>query len=131
MGLTFWIPALRIRVEEYRRVIVFDVNNEVSADRESEDVHIAAHSIALSQWFGKPYGADSFFIGGHFEVVGKSATPIRRVLLACSLMEKGLSPRSLGYYLLRPGGIKFLLNRREEMLVTLSQRRLRVGNRVS
>ncbi|HKG59553.1 MAG TPA: hypothetical protein VKB05_07230 [Pyrinomonadaceae bacterium] len=68
LGLTFWIPALRIRVEEHRRVIVFDVNNQVYAeeDRETEDVHIAAHSSALSQWFGKPYGADNFFIGGHF-----------------------------------------------------------------
>ena len=133
LGLTFWIPELRIRVEEYQRVILFDVNNQVYAEDndQTKDVHIQAHSSALSQWFGKPYGADSFFIGGHFEVVSKSITPIRRVLLACSLMEKRLSPRSLAHYLLRPGGIKFLLNRREEILVTLSQGRLRVGNRVS
>lgn len=132
-GLTFWIPELRIRVEEYQRVIRFDVNNQVFAedDREIEDAHIQAHSSALSQWFRKPYGADSFFIGGHFEVVSRSTKPIKRVLLACSLMEKRLSPRSLAYYLLRPSGIKFLLNRREEIVVTLSQGRLRVGNRVS
>ncbi len=133
LGLTFWIPELRIRVEEYRRVIRFDVNNQVFAEvhREIEDAHIEAHSSALSQWFMKPYGADSFFIGGHFAVLSKSTTPIKRVLLACSLMEKRLSPRSLAQYLLRPGGIKFLLNRREEIVVTLSQRRLRVGDRVS
>ncbi len=133
LGLTFWIPELRIRVEEYRRVIRFDVNNQLFAEdhREIEDAHIEAHSSALQQWFTKPYGADSFFIGGHFAVLSKSTTPIKRVLLACSLMEKRLSPRSLAHYLLRPGGIKFLLNRREEILVTLSQRRLRVGDRVS
>jgi hypothetical protein len=132
-GLTFWIPELRIRVEEYRRVIRFDVNEQVFAEdhREIEDAHIESHSSALSQWFTKPYGADSFFIGGHFAVLSNSTTPIRRVLLACSLMEKRLSPRSLGHYLLRPGGIKFLLNRREEIVVTLSQGRLRVGDRVS
>jgi L-ascorbate metabolism protein UlaG (beta-lactamase superfamily) len=133
LGLTFWIPELRIRVEEYRRVIRFDVNNQVFAedDREIDDAHIETHSSALSQWFTKPYGADSFFIGGHFALLSKSTTPIKRVLLACSLMEKRLSPRNLGYYMLRPGGIKFLLNRREEIVVTLSQRRLRVGDRVS
>lgn len=133
LGLTFWIPELRIRVEEYRRVIRFDVNNRVfiEDDREIEDAHIEAHSSALSQWFSKPYGADSFFIGGHFAVLSKSTTPIRRVLLACSLMEKRLSPRSLANYALRPGGLKFLLNRREEILVTLCQGRLRVGDRVS
>ena len=133
LGLTFWIPELRIRVEEYGRVIRFDVNNQVFAEdhREIEDAHIEAHSSALRQWFMKPYGADSFFIGGHFAVVSKSTTPIKRVLLACSLMEKRLSPRSLAHYLLRPGGIKFLLNRREEIVVTLSQRRFRVGDRVS
>lgn len=133
LGLTFWIPELRIRVEEYRRVIRFDVNNQVFAEdhREIEDAHIEAHSSALRQWFTKPYGADSFFIGGHFAVLSNSTTPIKRVLLACSLMEKRLSPRSLAQYLLRPGGIKFLLNRREEIVVTLSQRRLRVGDRVS
>jgi hypothetical protein len=133
LALTFWIPPLRIRVEDYQRILLFDVNNHVYAEDklENEDVHIEAHSSALSQWFGKPYGADSFFIGGHFEVVSKSITPIRRVLLACSLMEKRLSPRSLANYLLRPAGIKFLLNRREEILVTLGQGRLRVGNRVS
>ena len=133
LGLTFWIPELRIRVEDYRRVIRFDVNNQVFAEdpREIEDAHIEAHSSALRQWFMKPYGADSFFIGGHFAVLSKSTTPIKRVLLACSLMEKRLSPRSLAHYLLRPGGIKFLLNRREEIVVTLSQGRLRVGDRVS
>ena len=133
LGLTFWIPELRIRVEEYQRVIRFDVNNQVYVEDngETEDAHIQAHSSALYQWFMKPFGSDSFFIGGHFEVVSKSVKPIRRVLLACSLMEKRLSPRMLANYMLRPGGIKFLLNRREEILVTLSQGRLRVGNRVS
>ena len=133
LGLTFWIPELRIKVEDHRRVIRFDVNNQVFAedDRQIEDAHLEAHSSALHQWFMKPYGADSFFIGGHFAVLSKSTTPIKRVLLACSLMEKRLSPRSLAHYLLRPGGIKFLLNRREEIVVTLSQRRLRVGDRVS
>jgi hypothetical protein len=132
-GLTFWIPKLLIRVEEYRRVIRFDVNEQVFAedDREIEDAHIEAHSSALSQWFTKPYGADSFFIGGHFAVLSNSTTPIKRVLLACSLMEKRLSPRSLWHYLLSPGGIKFLLNRREEIVITLSRGRLRVGDRVS
>jgi L-ascorbate metabolism protein UlaG (beta-lactamase superfamily) len=133
LGLTFWIPALRIRVEEYQRVIIFDVNNQVYAEdkRETRDAHIQAHSSALIQWFRKPYGADSFFIGGHFEVVAETVKPIRRVLLACSLMEKRLGPRSLAHYMLRPSGIKFMLNRREEILITLSQGRLRVGNRVS
>jgi L-ascorbate metabolism protein UlaG (beta-lactamase superfamily) len=130
-GLTFWIPELLIRVEECRRVIRFDVNEQIFAEADREDAHIDAHSSALNQWFTKPYGADSFFIGGHFAVLSNSATPIKRVLLACSLMEKRLSPRSLGNYLLRPGGIKFLLNRREEIVVTLSQGRLRVGDRVS
>ena len=129
LGLTFWIPELRIRVEDHQRVIRFG-NKQVYAE-DSGDAHIQAHSSALFQWFSKPFGADSFFIGGHFEVVGKSITPIKRVLLACSLMEKRLSPRMLAHYVLRPGGIKFLLNRREEILVTLSQGRLRVGNRVS
>jgi hypothetical protein len=131
--LTFWIPTLRIRVEEYQRVILFDVNQQIFAEQkgETDDAHIQAHSSALFQWFRKPFGADSFFIGGHFEVVSKSTKPIKRVLLACSLMEKRLSPRTLAQYMLRTGGIKFLLNRREEILVTLSQGRLRVGDRVS
>lgn len=133
LGLTFWIQPLRISVEEYGRVILLDVNNQVYAEgaHETEDAHIEAHSSALSQWFTKPYGADSFFIGGHFAVLSKSITPITRVMLACSLMEKRLSPPSLAHYALLPGGIKFLLNRREEILVTLSQGRLRVGDRVS
>ena len=133
LGLTSWIPGLRIRVEEYQRIIIFDVHNQVYAEdtSDTESAHIQAHSSALMQWFGKPYGADSFFIGGHFEIVTETIKPIRRVLLACSLMEKRLSPRNLANYVIRPGGIKFLLNRREEILITLSQGRLRVGNRVS
>jgi hypothetical protein len=133
LGLTFWIPELRIRVEEYGRVIRFDVHNQIYTEenREIESAHIEAHSSALSQWFRKPYGADSFFIGGHFTVLSKSIMPIKRVLLACSLMEKRLSPRSLARYAVRPEGVKFLLNRREEILVTVSQGRLRVGDRVS
>jgi hypothetical protein len=133
LGLTFWIPELRIRLEESQRVLVFDVHNRVCEEDKSETkhAHIKAHSSALMQWFSKPYGADSFFIGGHFEVVTKTTKPIRRILLACSLMEKRLSPRSLAHYMSNLSGIRFLLNRREEILVTLGQGRLRVGNRVS
>jgi len=131
LGLTFWIPELRIRVEENGRVIRFDVNNQVFAEgRDVEDAHMEAHSSALHQWFTKPYGSDGFFIGGHFAVLSNSTTSIKRVLLACSLMEKRLSPRSLRHYALRPDGVKFLFNRREEIVVTLSQGRLRVGDRV-
>jgi hypothetical protein len=132
-GLTFWLPELHIRVEEYQRIIIFDVHNRVYAEDTSDtaSAHIQAHSSALTQWFSKSYGADSFFIGGHFEIVTEIMKPIKRVLLACSLMEKRLSPQSLAHFMIRPGGIKFLLNRREEILITLSQRRLRVGNRVS
>ena len=133
LGLTFWIPELRIRVEEYQRVILFDVHKQVYTEENSdiEDAHIEAHSSALNQWFRKPYGSDSFFIGGHFAVLSESLTPIKRVLLACSLMEKRLSPRSLAHCAVRPGGVKFLFNRREEILVTVTQGRLRVGDRVS
>lgn len=131
LGLTFWIPELRIAVEDHERVFIFDVNKQVYAEAQTgNEAHIRAHSSALFQWFNKPYGADSFFIGGHFEVSSETTKPIKRVLLACSLMEKRLSPRNLTHYALRPSGIKFLLNRREEILITLGQRRLRVGNRV-
>jgi L-ascorbate metabolism protein UlaG (beta-lactamase superfamily) len=133
LGLTFWIPELRIRLEESQRVLVFDVHNRVCEEdkNETKHAHIKAHSSALMLWFSRPYGADSFFIGGHFEVVTKTTKPIRRILLACSLMEKRLSPRSLAHYMSNLSGIRFLLNRREEILVTLGQGRLRVGNRVS
>lgn len=133
LGLTFWIPELRIRVEEYGRVFRFDVHNQVYTEenRDIETAHIEAHSSALSHWFRNPYGSDSFFIGGHFAVLSNSTTPIKRVLLACSLMEKRLSPRSLVRYGVHPAGLTFLLNRREEILVTVSQGRLRVGDRVS
>jgi hypothetical protein len=132
LGLTFWIPELRIRVKESQRTIVFDVHNQVyREDRDDiQSAHLESHSSALMQWFSKPYGADSFFIGGHFSVVTQTVKPIKRILLACSLMEKRLSLQSLWDYVVPPSGVKFLWNRREEIVITLAQGRLRVGSRV-
>jgi hypothetical protein len=36
LGLTFWIPELRIRVEEYGRVIRFDVHNQIYTEENRE-----------------------------------------------------------------------------------------------
>jgi L-ascorbate metabolism protein UlaG (beta-lactamase superfamily) len=92
----------------------------------SQTPHVKAHSAALYNWWTKPYGTDSFFVGAHFTFVG-DPMPLRRWLLAGLLVDNKLHLRALLTMLFHAQGRRFLWNRREESLAILLRRRFVAG----
>lgn len=122
-----WLPPLRIRITDLDRTVRLDVRKGIAPVRDAEGpVHIAATSESLYRWLSAPYGTDTFWIGGHFEIVRQT----RRLgwhLLSSLLVENGLDPVSLAKALVTPAGRRFLHNRREEITAIVIGSRLGIG----
>lgn len=127
LGVTFWIPPLRIWVEDLERMLVFDVRRGISEQSEREGEVITASASSLAAWFRGPYGTDTFAVGADFAVTGTDATPLHRHLLAGVLLDNRLSGRDLVRLMSSPAGWRFLANRREELWAILRSGMLRAG----
>jgi len=123
-GIGWLLPSLHLQVA--------DLNVQASLTlrglrhTSSQTQHVKAHSAALYDWWTKPYGTDSFFVGGHFSFIG-DPKPFRRWLLAGLLLENKLHLRALLAMLFHAQGRRFLWNRREEILAILLRWRLLGG----
>jgi hypothetical protein len=122
--LARWIPSVTFHVEELDRVFHIDVVNGIS-ERQIKDtaIHASAHSEVLYDLLGKPYGTDAFMVGADWTLLASNPTPLRIFLLAGVLLENRLAPRDVLRILMSPGGWKFFINRREEILWVLLGRK--------
>ena len=78
--------------------------------------HIKAHSESLYNWFSKPYGTDSFVVGANFDIVNENRVPLKWKIVIGLLVDNKLDLRSIVSMIFRKKGLKFLWNRREEIL---------------
>jgi L-ascorbate metabolism protein UlaG (beta-lactamase superfamily) len=115
LGLTFWMPPLRILVEDQKRVLVFDMARGISAEEPRGQEQIAAGADSLVEWFKGPFGTDTFSVGADFALKADDTRPLDRLFLAGLLMDNRLSARDLFRLALSPAGWKFLGSRREEL----------------
>jgi hypothetical protein len=120
LGFVSWIPPLAIRVADLDRVLVLDLAHGIS-ERVSANhpIHLEAHSEALFDWLGKPFGADAFWVGADFAITASDTTPLHRMMVAGLLLENRLAVRDIMRMLITPRGWKFFLNRREECIAML------------
>jgi hypothetical protein len=94
-----------------------------------EEAHILAHSMALLDWLEGRYGADTFSVGGPFQIANSKLKPLHRFQLAGLLEENGVAPRQLLKMLFSKGGFGFVANRHEELLAIARAGSFRVGYR--
>ncbi len=128
-GLVFWLPPLRIFVNDWGNTLEIHAQKScrvVASSRETAD--IAAHSSSILEWFGKPFGTDAFFVGGDFELCGPPKA-IRRWMTAGLIFENGLSPRQAARLLTHRAGWRFFQNRREELSAHLRSFHFQIGTR--
>jgi Beta-lactamase superfamily domain len=129
LGFVAWIPPLAIRMADLNRVFVLDVANGISEGvRVDGPIHIEAHSEALFDWLGKPFGADAFWVGADFAITASDTTPIHRMMVAGLLLENRLAGRDVMRMLIMPRGWRFFLNRREECIAILLGRHFVAGD---
>jgi hypothetical protein len=129
LGLVHWISPFNIRVKDLERVLVLDIAKGISEWVASNGpIHIEAHSEALFDWLGKPFGADAFWVGADFAILANDTTGLHRMMLAGLILENRLALNDLIQMLVTPRGWGFLLHRREEILAILLDRRFGAGD---
>jgi hypothetical protein len=129
LGFVYWIPPLAIRVADLDRVLVLDLANGISERASADDpIHIEAHSEALFDWLGKPFGAAAFWAGADFAITASDTTPIHRMMVAELLLENRLAVRDVMRMLITLRGWRFFLNRREECIAILLSGRFVAGD---
>jgi len=114
----FVTPPLRIAVTDHGKQLQLDLRRGVSEITGA--VHIAAHSKAILDWLGRPFGDDTFIAGAHFAVCSEDVATIKRWVALCLLHASRLSLPDLLRYLLSDEGRWFLWCRREEIFATLA-----------
>ena len=82
--------------------------------------HVTAHSSAIFNWFDRVYGTDNFVVGAHFEISHENKIPLKWQIVFGLLIGNKLDLRSILKMCFTPKGIRFLLNRREEIFGILT-----------
>lgn len=117
-GVGFVVPPLRLAVTDHGRELQLDLRHGLQEF--SGTVHIAAHSKAILDWLGRPFGDDTFIAGAHFAVCSEDLATIKQWVALCLLHASRLSVPDLMRYTLSDEGRRFLWCRREEIFATLA-----------
>ncbi len=127
---TFWVPELLVKVEDLDMVLSASLSRGLTkADQRAAEHHIVTTSEALHAWFNKLYGTDGFWIGAHFDTNSRKTFPLRWQLLLGLLTENKLDFRSMLKMISSAEGLKFLFNRREEIIAVMLGFNFQVGAR--
>ena len=118
--LAWFLPNLTINVSDLGVVMTFRIFKGLVPAGEYAEAQIVVHSESLTNWWSKKYGTDSFLVGAHFELVTKNKIPMYWQIILGILVDNKLDLKSMLTMLFRPKGLRFLVNRREEILGILT-----------
>jgi len=125
-GVARLLEPLRVEISDLGRVMEVAVGSggrEVSGAQP----HIAMHSVAVNDWFGRRFGDDTFTAGAHFAIRDPDTRRIRTWALFGLLEASHLSLRDALGYLRSREGLWFLWCRREEAVATLLSGQVKAG----
>ena len=122
--LSRFFPVLYVYVTDIDQRLGIHPNKGIFTPASTIQAHITVHSEALYNWFSKPYGTDTFVVGAHFDIVNKNKVPLKWEIVIGLLVDNKLDARSLIRMIFKKDGIRFLWNRREELLGVLLTWRL-------
>lgn len=114
------IPTLYIIIRDLNILVGFHPSKGCFIPEKKVVPHISTHSSALFNWFTKPFGTDSFAVGAHFDIINNNRIPLKWQLTISLLVENKIDLLSVLKMLFKKRGIKFLYNRREEILGILT-----------
>ena len=119
-----FFPVLYIEIAESTELFGFKISRGGFIPEKGVMPHIVAHSEALMNWFTRPFGTDSFVVGAHFDIKNENRIPLKWQIALGILVENKLDLKSMMLMLFSKKGLKFLKNRREELLGHMLQFRL-------
>lgn len=110
-----FMPRLTIKIADLDKLVVLDPRKGMYESTENAEPHIIAHSEALNSWFSDRFGTDSFVVGAHFAINNRNRIPLKWQIVLGLLIDNKLDLKSVLKMLVSRKGIRFLLNRREEI----------------
>jgi hypothetical protein len=114
---TAWfLPKFYIKISDLNISVRLSVKEGIVKVEDNQQPHIIAHSEALSKWWGKKYGTDSFIVGAHFAISSKKKIPLYWQIVFGMLIDNRLDLKSILLMLFSRSGREFLICRREEIL---------------
>jgi L-ascorbate metabolism protein UlaG (beta-lactamase superfamily) len=130
LGWVDWVQPVQIWVRDHARLLRIDLKNGASAPSGTiEDAHIESHSGPLLEWWSGEYSTVAFHVGAHYRCLTHRRQPIKRLFLASGLKENKVCLLGLTGMLVRSAGLKFLWNRRDEILALLRYRKVDIESR--
>lgn len=131
-GIVPKISPLHILVSDLGKTLVFDPTKGINQSESNrvKEPHILLHSKVLHDWFTKPFGVTSLFIGADFKVVSDDTKPLSDLIAIGFLVEKSLTIKKILKLFFTLKGWLFFWNRREQLYAILSTLNFKVGNRV-
>jgi len=118
------LPKFYIKISDLNITVRLSINKGMVKVEDSRQPHIIAHSEALSKWWGKKYGMDSFIVGAHFAASDKNRISLYCQIIFGLLIDNKLDLKSVLLMFFSKSGREFLICRREEILGILTSFRL-------
>ena len=120
------LPTFYIQIKDSN--LLLNLNSQKGFEKVSAkaniEPHIQVHSEPLYNWLNSEYGTDSFVVGAHFEIAHNNKIPLKWQIVFGLLIDNKLSVKSIFKMLFSISGIRFLINRREEILGILLERKI-------
>jgi UDP-MurNAc hydroxylase len=120
-----FLPPLNIWIYDLKQSLVLETSRGARlTNKPKESHHIEVHSDSLKMWFTRPYGTDAFVVGGHFGFLNEHILPAKWQFILGLLIENKIDIRSIVRMLFSFSGLKFLWNRREEIIGIMKTRKI-------
>lgn len=114
-----FLPRLHIKIADLGTTAVLHPSKGLVVDDAAAEPHIVAHSAPLKSWFADRFGTDSFVVGAHFEINHRNKIPLKWQIIFGLLVDNKLDLKSVLRMLFSAKGLRFLVNRREEIVGVL------------
>ena len=128
-GFLFFInflPHLDIDVADINKK--FRLNKKgLSILPNNANSHIRTNSESLYKWFTQQYGTDGFIVGAHFDITS-SEIPLKWQILLALLIENRLDAVSILKMCFKAEGLRFLWNRKTEIISILFSRKVNTAS---
>jgi L-ascorbate metabolism protein UlaG (beta-lactamase superfamily) len=124
-----FLPVLKIRISDMDLTVGLTGTQGLNVLDDQDDYQLICTSESLYQWFTRLYGTDCFIVGAHFDINEGSIVPMQWQFLLGLMTENRVDFRSMIKMLFFPSGIRFLFNRREELMTMLREKSFNTGPR--
>ena len=123
--LCYLLPKFYIEISDLNQVVnLHPYKGFEKVDANTITPVIKANSDVIYQWFTSVYGTDSFVVGAHFEISNQNKIPLKWQIVFGLLIDNKLSVGDIIKMVFTRSGIQFLINRREEIMGILLQRKI-------